>query len=138
MANQYYISAGFIPGDSGEDGTGNRYCLSAGLVPDDAVQGGLLPINGSLSSATGMTAGFNGRSGLGGGLDAATVNPFLHQAGRSGLSGDMTANLSPPTLEIFQFSKSEPVSRISMAVQSGPVAFPEPEFGKIEISTVIS
>lgn len=45
MTNQYYISAGFIPGDSSGDGIKNRYCLSAGLVPVDVAQEPLLPVN---------------------------------------------------------------------------------------------
>ena len=157
----------------------------------------ILPINGSLSSATGMTAGFNGRAGAGGGLNAASLNPFLHQAGRSGLSGDLASevsvtaqllgnldihempnvgdgsfsavttrfntalfagtgvsgdlatNSSSPRLELLQISRSEPVSRIGMAVhngsvafpaavQSGSVVFPEPAFGTIKISTNIN
>ncbi|MCG8642260.1 MAG: hypothetical protein MI862_21220 [Desulfobacterales bacterium] len=159
--------------------------------------GSLSPVNGSLSSATGMTAGFNGRSGSGGGLDAVSVNSSLDQVGRSGLSGDLasevsvaaqllgnldihevpnvgdgsfsavtarfntalfagtgvsgdlTTNSSSPRLELLQISRSEPISRIDMAVQNGSVAFPAdvqsgsvvfpgPAFGTIEILTNIN
>ena len=35
MANEYYISAGLVPNDSGEAMTANTFYIAAGLVPDD-------------------------------------------------------------------------------------------------------
>ena len=36
MANEFYISAGLPPNDSGETTAANTFYISAGLVPDDA------------------------------------------------------------------------------------------------------
>ena len=41
MANEFYISAGLIPNDSGETNAANTFYISAGLVPDDLETGGL-------------------------------------------------------------------------------------------------
>lgn len=35
MANEYYISSGIIPNDTGESESPNQFFISAGLVPDD-------------------------------------------------------------------------------------------------------
>jgi hypothetical protein len=35
MANEFYISAGLVPNDSGETNAANTFYISAGLVPDD-------------------------------------------------------------------------------------------------------
>lgn len=35
MANEYYISAGIVPNDTGESESANQYFITAGLIPDD-------------------------------------------------------------------------------------------------------
>lgn len=40
MANEFYISAGLIPDDSGDSMAANTFYVSAGLVPDDVAAGG--------------------------------------------------------------------------------------------------
>lgn len=35
MANEFYISAGLIPDDSGDTMAANTFYISAGLVPND-------------------------------------------------------------------------------------------------------
>ncbi len=138
MANEYYISAGLAADDNSIDGVDNCFYMSAGLVPDDVPQGSVLPIIGELASKMGMTANLSGQSGIVGGLDTAFIRTSLQQNGQLGISGELDAEPTSLGIKLLQISKSEPVSRIGMAVQSGSVAFPGPEFGKIEISTVIS
>jgi hypothetical protein len=40
MANEFHISAGLIPDDSGDSMAVNTFYISAGLVPDDVTAGG--------------------------------------------------------------------------------------------------